>query len=325
LNLDFSTLSTVNIASGDFFGVLDVNESTHQKSTITDVANYLAGDPLSNLTATGSGQLIASAAGMTSWIMTDGSTPQTVEDGETVTFSDSTRVNFTTSATNTLTADLIANTVSETYLTTSVAGVGLAGGNGTALTIDMTEYTAQPIGVGDSFLTLDNDGSTEQRSTVTALGTYMAGDNITNTAGVLSVADSDIEAGIFTVANFVDSSTIDFTVSVGASVTAIVIDGSITEAKRSRTTDAVTGTQLLTEDINLCDATSVPITVTLPENGGTPGAGRVMVVKKTDSTGNAVTVSRQTADTIDGATSKVLYNQYETMTFVSDGANWFII
>lgn len=67
------------------------------------------------------------------------------------------------------------------------------------------------------------------------------------------------------------------------------------------------------------------MTLTLPENGGTVGSGRVMVVKRVDSSANSVVVQRETADTIDGSTNIQLYHIYETMSFVSDGANWYII
>jgi hypothetical protein len=63
----------------------------------------------------------------------------------------------------------------------------------------------------------------------------------------------------------------------------------------------------------------------LPENGGTIGVGRMMTVKRIDANATTVTISRQTADTIDGATSVQLYHRYETMTFISDGADWYII
>jgi hypothetical protein len=51
----------------------------------------------------------------------------------------------------------------------------------------------------------------------------------------------------------------------------------------------------------------------------------MVIVKKIDSDAGSVTVARNNTDTIDGATSKILYYQYETLTFVSDGTNWFIV
>jgi hypothetical protein len=53
--------------------------------------------------------------------------------------------------------------------------------------------------------------------------------------------------------------------------------------------------------------------------------GHFVVIKKIDSTNNTVTITGGGTSTIDGATSKVLYYQYETLTMISDGTNWFIV
>lgn len=54
--------------------------------------------------------------------------------------------------------------------------------------------------------------------------------------------------------------------------------------------------------------------------------GKEIVFKKTDASANDFTVARAGADTIDGATSKVLGAQYDYMRLVSDGATkWHII
>lgn len=73
----------------------------------------------------------------------------------------------------------------------------------------------------------------------------------------------------------------------------------------------------------LVNATSAPITVTLPPAGGCEG--RVAVVKKTDSTSNAAIVSPITGETIDGQTSYNIAQQYGALSVVSDGTNWHIL
>lgn len=136
------------------------------------------------------------------------------------------------STTGVVFADLVSNSISETYLTTSVAGSGLSGGNGVPLAIDISEFSDVSIASGDSLLTLDSDGATEQRTTISNLGSYLAGTNLTaGNDGKLSISNTAIESAVFTAGNFVDSSTIDFTVTAGDSVTASVIDGSITNTK----------------------------------------------------------------------------------------------
>jgi len=60
----------------------------------------------------------------------------------------------------------------------------------------------------------------------------------------------------------------------------------------------------------------------LPENAD---AGTVYVIKRVDGS-NAITVSRSgSSDTIDGETSVSLDNNYDTITVISDGANYHTI
>jgi hypothetical protein len=71
------------------------------------------------------------------------------------------------------------------------------------------------------------------------------------------------------------------------------------------------------------DATSAAVTVTLPLSAS--WRGREIRVKKMDSSGNAVTVSRSGSDVVDGATSASLASQYDAVTIVADGTtNWDI-
>lgn len=88
-------------------------------------------------------------------------------------------------------------------------------------------------------------------------------------------------------------------------------------------TDDATGSP---KHVYLCDATSGAITVTLPAVADAdPTAGRVVTVKKTDASGNAVTLDADGSETIDGATTKALSSQYDSVTIVSDGTSWHII
>ena len=83
-------------------------------------------------------------------------------------------------------------------ITGVTAGSGLSGGGDTGavtLAIDISEYSAVTPANGDSFLTLDSDGSTEQLTTTGALATLFAGDGLSASNSVLSVNvdDSSIE------------------------------------------------------------------------------------------------------------------------------------
>lgn len=71
----------------------------------------------------------------------------------------------------------------------------------------------------------------------------------------------------------------------------------------------------------LVDATAGAVDVILPL---ALGWQRELKVKKVDSSGNAVSVLGSDGDTIDGAASKSLPNQWDSVRLISDGENWLI-
>ena len=71
----------------------------------------------------------------------------------------------------------------------------------------------------------------------------------------------------------------------------------------------------------LCDCTLNSITINLPAAID----GQQYVIKKVDSSINTVTIDGDSSETIDGALTKTLTTQYECVTIVSDGTNWFIV
>jgi len=72
----------------------------------------------------------------------------------------------------------------------------------------------------------------------------------------------------------------------------------------------------------LANASGGSFTVTLPDATLTTN---FYTIKKTDSTGNSVTVSTTSSQTIDGGSSAVISVQYVSVTVVSNGANWFVV
>jgi hypothetical protein len=70
----------------------------------------------------------------------------------------------------------------------------------------------------------------------------------------------------------------------------------------------------------IADATSGSIVMTLPA----PLAGQTITIKKICPSANTVTIT-PISGTIDGAASKVLTVQYQSITVVCDGTNYFIV
>jgi hypothetical protein len=72
-----------------------------------------------------------------------------------------------------------------------------------------------------------------------------------------------------------------------------------------------------TDSTILCNATGAAFTVTLPKAASCKG--HVLILKKTDASGNAITVDGNGAETVDGAA------QWNSVTVQSDGTNYVII
>jgi len=81
---------------------------------------------------------------------------------------------------------------------------------------------------------------------------------------------------------------------------------------------------LLVSDYTLCvDASLAPVTVNLPL--ASTCAGRIYQVKKTDATGNKVTITPTVPDLVDGAATLQISTQYVAYDVKSDGvSNWWI-
>jgi hypothetical protein len=72
------------------------------------------------------------------------------------------------------------------------------------------------------------------------------------------------------------------------------------------------------------NASSKAFTVTLP--AAASADGRIVLIKKTDSTANAITVSAASGDSIEGKTTRALTKQYDSLQLISNGAHeWFLV
>ena len=86
-------------------------------------------------------------------------------------------------------------------------------------------------------------------------------------------------------------------------------------------TKTTTYSLLITDKVVLCDATAGAFTVTFPTAVGC--AGREYVIKKTDASLNAITLSASQG--IDGLATRYLKHQFSTMHVQSNGVSWSIL
>ncbi len=74
------------------------------------------------------------------------------------------------------------------------------------------------------------------------------------------------------------------------------------------------------DTVLLCDASSGAFTLTLPAASG--NAGLYYLIKKIDSSANAITIDANGSETIDGATTYVSEMEDQAVLIVCDGSNW---
>jgi hypothetical protein len=110
-------------------------------------------------------------------------------------------------------------------------------------------------------------------------------------------------------------------------IAAVQVLGSELKSSGIVTLARVAKTASFTADANgffySCDATSGAIVATLPPAASV--SGRVYSFKKTDVSGNAVTVTGNAAETIDGSNTKALSSQYAKTLILSNGTSWEIL
>ena len=148
-------------------------------------------------------------------------------------------------------ASLATQGVDEKHLATSVAGAGLAGGNGTALS----------VGVDDSSIEIDSDALRVKASGITnaMLNGSIANNKLTNDSVTIGTTEVDLGASSTTLAGMTG---IDFTaanqaigasigsnnLTLGGSSTTVVIDGNLTVNGATTTvssTNVTVGDQLM--------------------------------------------------------------------------------
>jgi hypothetical protein len=97
------------------------------------------------------------------------------------------------------------------------------------------------------------------------------------------------------------------------------VDGSFSVPITSTTEQLTLGD----DHTKLVDATGSAVTIDLPAAAGC--VGRIYVIKKIDSSINAVTVDASGGELIDGATTYSLATQNKYVSIQSNGSAWYVI
>jgi hypothetical protein len=109
----------------------------------------------------------------------------------------------------------------------------------------------------------------------------------------------------------------------GFSGSTIIGPLSLVDNQQTRKTTTTPYTVVATDRTLLIDATAGAKTVNLPTTASSKW--RILDVKKIDASANTVTIDGSGAETIDGALTKVIAFQYNSLTIQSDGTEWWVL
>jgi len=177
-------------------------------------------------------------------------------------------------------------------------------------------------GGGGSAVTAQEDDT--DLTTDMALVDFKSGLTATNPTGdEVDVTTADGEIDHDSLSNFDANEHVDHS-SVSISAGDGLSGGGDITTSRTLTAQSVqsisSNTTASAQNVLLADASGSALTVTLPS----PSTDVDVTVKKTDSSGNAVTIATPGGQTIDGQSSIGITAQYASRTVVSDGNNYFI-
>ena len=94
-----------------------------------------------------------------------------------------------------------ANEIDENHLTASVAGTGIAGGNGSALSVDLDEVAEVAVDVANDYIAFmdANDNGDTKKESIADLVTAMAGVGLSASSGVLALDLNEVTAEVIAV------------------------------------------------------------------------------------------------------------------------------
>lgn len=228
-------------------------------------------------------------------------------------FLDTATIDFTVNeTTHAVSGKVIDGSITEAHINSSalLSTGGLQGGSSTKISV----RAGDAITVNTTGVSVTDDGITNAKlrnsSALSVIG-----------RSANSIGDpADIVAGTDHYVLRRSGSSLGF----GLIGTNNISDDAITEAKLFRAIQTTSSTVTATGDIILAEGGTGGITINLPAI--TSNEGRIITIKKTDAAAGQIIIDGNSTETIDGAETKRLYYQYETMTLVCDAsAGWYII
>jgi len=204
----------------------------------------------------------------------------------------------------------LADRVKETSTTTGTGTINLAGA------VEGFQTFVAGVGNGNTtFYAIQDSGGTAWEVGIGTI-TDASPDTLARTT-VISSTNSDNAISLSS-----GTHTVFGTYPAGK---AVYLDSSGNLSHRAIPYATITGDTTVTtsNEVVFVNASSGEVDVTL--YAASSNGGRKLIIKKTDSSGNAVNILRTSSETIDGATSIILYHQNESITLVSDNSNWFIV
>ena len=297
---------------------------------------------LGTTTATGAdtGNLSITAGTLVANLEGNATTATALADGRTIGMTGDvvwTSASFTgagnVTGTSTIQADAIETAMIEDDAVTAdkLANTDVSAGSYTNadITVDaqgrITAASSGSGGAGDITSVVAGDGLTGGATSGAATVNVVGGDGITANSDEIEVTvdDSTIELSATNGSGAIrvkDDGITNAKMADDAIDSAQIADGAVDEVHRTRTVEGnATTTHSITKDIVICNGGGTPFTATLPA----PVSGKIVIIKNAGT--DAITIVGDGGDTIDGASSYILYHRYETVTVVSNGSNWFII
>ena len=270
----------------------------------------------------------------------DSGPSQTVDDGDTVAILGGTGLSTVTTAGENLTVNItgidgsmiVDGTITNSDLANS--SVTVQGDAGSA-TLSLGETL--DIGGGSGIDTTVAGGSPEQVTIDLTVTSVTAGSYGSSTAVGTFTVDAN---GRLTAASDVNIADLNIDADVGGSdavslgQTLTIAGGSGIETNRDADNQITINATLLTvssgtlaggselpNDVNVLDVAGGSESYGLP---ATPPPGQLIRVKKGDSSANTITITGNAGKPIDGGSSYILYNQWESVTLISEEDGWFV-